>query len=105
MKINLTVKELSELKDNDGMTLENGSKVNYKRGYQVATDGIETRSPLVALRFIKKYEGTCGVWVSEGVFYIDRSFYISNKREAIRIGIANNQQAIYDWKTGECIYL
>ena len=105
MKINLTLKDLTELKDNDGMTLENGDKVFYKRGYQVATDGIETRSPIVAMHYIKKYEGTCGVWVSEGVFYIDRSFYISNKREAIRMGIENNQQAIYDWKTGECIHL
>lgn len=105
MKINITLKDLRSLKDNDGMTLENGYKVAYKRGYQVATDGAETRSAVVALRLIKEYDGACGVWVSGGVFYIDRSHYVPRKRDAIRIGKKHNQLSIYDWKTGDCIWL
>lgn len=101
----ITLKDLLTLKEDGGMTLENGSRVTYKRGYQVATEGKETRSAKIALKYIEEYNGNCGIWYSKRVFYIDCSHYISNKKDAIRIGKAHNQLAIYNWKTGECLYL
>lgn len=37
-------KLLKELKENDGATLKNYNMINYKSGYQVATEGKETKS-------------------------------------------------------------
>ena len=40
--LRITLKDLQNLKDNDGITLVNGVSVTYRNGYQVATEGIET---------------------------------------------------------------
>lgn len=45
-------KMLLALKENDGFTLKNGKPVTYKTGYQVATQGKETRDACVAARMI-----------------------------------------------------
>ena len=101
----VTLKDLLALEEDGGMTLENGICIIHKRGYQVATEGKETRSARIALKYIEEYNGNCVVWYSKRIFYIDRSHYISNKKDAIKIGRAHNQQSIYNWKTGECLYL
>lgn len=92
----LTLKEL-KLKNNDGLTLKNGKKVTYKTGYQVATEGKETTSRAEALRLIKAYGGNCGVWFSNGVYYIDKSYRVPTKKEALKIGKECNQQSILKW--------
>lgn len=103
--MNITIKDLLSLTEDGGMTLKGGARVTYKRGYQVATDGKETRSAKIAMKYIKEYNGNCGIWYSKKVYYIDRSYYISRKKDAIAIGVAHNQKAIYNWKTGDCLYL
>ena len=40
------------LGEDEGLTLKNGKIVNYKSGYQVATEGKETKSALEAIKFI-----------------------------------------------------
>ena len=53
--LKITLKDLQNLKDNDGITLVNGVSVTYTNGYQVATEGIETTDVNEALETIKKF--------------------------------------------------
>lgn len=43
--------------------------------------------------------GYCGVWFSEGVYYIDRSHRVNTKREAMETGRACNQISVLNWRT------
>lgn len=101
----IKLKDLQMLKDNDGMTLLNGNLITYSSGYQVATEGIETTSVRFALKKIKEYNGNCGVWFSQNIFYIDKSHHIEDKETAIEIGKTHNQLSILDWHTMELIWL
>lgn len=97
--------KLMALKNNDGITLKNGKEVNYKTGYQVATEGVEVTSAKEAAAVISSMRGNCGIWLSEGVYYIDKCHRVTRKCDAIAEGIAHNQQSIYDWKKQELIWL
>lgn len=100
----INIRSLLNLKDNDGMTLKNGKKITYKSGWQVATEGRETSSPKEAMKFIKGYEGNCGVWYSNGIYYIDLSKRISTKKEAMKIGKEHNQISILSWRNMSLAY-
>lgn len=97
-------KMLEGLKDNDGATLYEYRDVKYVSGYQVATEGLEATTIDRAEQFIKYYNGTCGVWLENGIYYIDKSKRISTKKEALKIGRECNQISIYDWKNKKLIY-
>ena len=97
-------KLLKELKENDGATLKNYNMINYKSGYQVATEGKETKSLKKAIEYIKGYNGTCGIWYAKGIYYIDKSKRISTKKEALKIGKENNQISILKWADMSLIY-
>lgn len=92
------------LKNNDGVTFKNGKPIAYKSGWQVATSGVETTSPLDALDAVLDYNGTCGVWYADGVYYVDRSHRVATKREALAVGKAHNQISVYGWRTGALAY-
>ena len=92
------------LKNNDGVTLKNGKPIAYKSGWQVATSGVETASPLDALDAVLNYGGTCGVWYADGVYYVDQSHRVATKREALVVGKAHNQISIYGWARGVLAY-
>ena len=94
----INIRTLLKLKNNDGLTLKAGKPITYKSGYQVATEGIETADPKEAMQAIKAYNGNCGIWYSEGVYYIDKSHRESTKRQALAVGKACNQQSILSWK-------
>ena len=96
--------QLRQLAENDGLTLKNYIKVNYKSGYQVATEGFETTDPEVASRYIHDYNGNCGVWYSNGIYYIDKSFRVSTKKEALKLGREHNQISVLDWKKMDLVY-
>lgn len=93
------IKMLKSLKNNDGATLKGGKLITYKTGWQVATEGMETKSVDEAAAMIETYGGTCGVWYSEGIYYIDKSHRVKTKREAMMIGRACNQISVLNWKT------
>ena len=46
-----------------------------------------------------------GLWVDNGICYIDISIRVSNKKQALIMGLLNNQLAIYSNKKNESIYL
>lgn len=95
---------LISLKDNDGATLKHFNSISYKTGWQVATEGIETTDPHIALKAIEDYNGDCGIWFSNGIYYIDKSKRVKTKREAMEIGRAHNQISILNWRTMELAY-
>ena len=95
----INIRTIRKLTNNDGLTLKKGKIITYKSGWQVATEGIETRDAREAINAVKAYKGDCGIWYSEGIYYIDRSKRVSTKREALEIGRACNQISILCWRT------
>ena len=89
----INIRSILKLTENDGMTLKKGKKITYKTGYQVATEGIETPDPRSAINAVKAYGGDCGVWFSQGIYYVDKSHRVGTKREALQVGRACNQQS------------
>jgi hypothetical protein len=95
----INIRTLKGLVNNDGLTLKKGKKITYKSGWQVATEGIETTDVREAMQMVKAYNGDCGVWYSEGIYYIDKSHRVATKREAMQIGRECNQISVLCWRT------
>lgn len=95
----INIRSLKKLKNNDGLTLKNGRPITYKTGWQVATEGKETRDAKEAMQLVKAYGGNCGIWYSDGIYYIDKSHRTNTKKEALEIGRKCNQISILNWRT------
>lgn len=100
----INIRSILKLTENDGMTLKNGNKITYKSGWQVATEGVECKTAREAINAVKAYNGNCGVWYSEGIYYVDKSKRVNTKREAIEIGRACNQISILKWANMSLAY-
>lgn len=100
----INIRSILKLTENDGMTLKNGNKIVYKSGWQVATEGVECKTAREAINAVKAYNGNCGVWYSEGIYYVDKSKRVSTKREAMEIGRACNQISILKWANMSLAY-
>lgn len=100
----INIRTIRKLSNNDGLTLKRGKAICYKSGYQVATEGIECRTPEEAIKAVRAYKGNCGVWYSEGIYYIDKSHRIATKQEALIVGRMNNQISILAWKSMKLVY-
>ena len=95
----INIRSILKLKNNDGLTLKNGKPTTYKTGWQVATEGVETKSAREAINAVKAYGGDCGVWFADDVYYIDKSHRVNTKREAMETGRAHNQISVLNWRT------
>lgn len=100
----INIRSILKLAENDGMTLKKGNKITYKSGWQVATEGVECKTAQEAINAVKAYGGNCGVWYSEGIYYIDKSKRVNTKREAMEIGRACNQISILKWANMSLVY-
>lgn len=100
----INIRSILKLTENDGMTLKNGNKITYKSGWQVATEGVECKTAREAINAVKAYNGNCGVWHSEGIYYVDKSKRVNTKREAMEIGRACNQISILKWANMSLAY-
>ena len=100
----INIRSILKLTENDGMTLKQGQRITYKTGYQVATVGIETRDPREAINAVKAYGGNCGIWFSEGIYYIDKSHRVDTKKRALEIGRACNQISVLRWRDMGLVY-
>lgn len=100
----INIRSILKLSENDGMTLKNGNKITYKSGWQVATEGVECKTAREAINAVKAYNGNCGVWYSEGIYYVDKSKRVSTKHEAMEIGRACNQISILKWANMSLAY-
>ena len=100
----INIRSILKLTENDGMTLKNGNKITYKSGWQVATEGVECKTAREAINAVKAYNGNCGVWYSEGIYYVDKSKRVNTKHEAMEIGRACNQISILKWANMSLAY-
>ena len=100
----INIRSIEKLSENDGLTLKKGQKINYKSGYQVATEGVECHTAREAINAVKAYAGNCGIWYADGIYYIDKSHRISTKSEALKIGRECNQISILKWSNMSLVY-
>lgn len=111
----MKIQTLKNIIKNNGATLnKDGEAVNFANGYQVSIqDGYtlninNTNEILNAvneiLNTIKEHE-FCGLWIENGLAYIDISVRIENRSKALKLGQKLIQKSIFDWKTKSCIYL
>ena len=49
----INIRTLKKLNNNDGLTLKKGKIIEYKTGWQVATEGVETYYLREAMKAIK----------------------------------------------------
>jgi hypothetical protein len=99
----INIRTLRKLGNNDGLTLKNGNPIHYRSGWQVATEGVETTDINKVMALIKAYNGNCGIWFFNGVYYIDKSHRVNTKKEAMQIGRACNQISVLKWSTMTCV--
>lgn len=100
----ITIEMFLSLKEDDGMTLKNYKSVSYKSGYQVALRGLECKTAAEAVEAVKSFDGSCGVWYSKGIYYIDESIRVDTKAAALAIGKHCNQISILRWKDFGLVY-
>ena len=100
----INIRTLRKITNNGGLTLKAGKPITYKSGWQVATEGLETTDIKEAMRMIKAFGGNCGIWLENGVYYIDKSHRVSTKREAMEIGRKCNQISVLRWRDMGLVY-
>lgn len=100
----INARTIRKLMENDGLTLKGGKPVEYKTGWQVATEGVECTTPEEASKAVRMYKGDCGLWFSGGIYYVDKSHRVSTKREAMEIGRACNQISVLRWRDKALAY-
>lgn len=100
----INIRTIRKLANNDGLTLKNGKPITYRTGWQVAFYGVECRTPEAAIKAVRVYNGNCGVWFADGIYYVDYSKRVSTKHEALSIGKTHNQISVYGWKSKKLAY-
>ena len=100
----INIRTIKKLANNDGLTLKNGKVISYRTGWQVATHGVEVKTAREAIEAVKAYGGNCGVWLENGIYYVDKSFRVNTKHEALEIGRAHNQISIFGWARKNLAY-
>ena len=100
----INIRTIRKLTNNDGITLKSGKVIEYRTGWQVAVYGVEVKTAREAINAVKAYGGNCGVWFADGIYYIDKSFRVDTKKEALRIGREHNQISIFGWSRKNLAY-
>ena len=100
----INIRTIRKLTNNDGITLKGGKVIEYRTGWQVAIYGVEVKTAREAIKAVKAYGGNCGVWFADEIYYIDKSFRVDTKKEALRIGREHNQISIFGWSRKNLAY-
>lgn len=100
----ITLEMIAALANNDGLTLKNGAAITYKSGWQVATEGVTATTAAECYEAVLAYNGNCGIWLENGIYYIDKSRRVSTKWKAMMIGREHKQISILKWSTMEIVY-
>lgn len=100
----INIRTINKLVNNDGLTLKAGKIITYKSGWQVATDGVECTTAREAINAVKAYGGNCGVWLADGIYYVDRSHRVNTKRQALEVGWEHNQISVFGWARKNLAY-
>lgn len=99
-----TIEAIVNLKESEGLTIKNYQSITYKSGWQVADYGVECDNVQDAITAIARYNGNCGVWLEKGIYYIDHSFRVNTKREALEVGRKYNQISVLSWSNMKVVY-
>ena len=100
----IDIRAIYKLQENDGLTLKAGEIISYKTGWQVADYGRELKTAEEAIAYIKELNGDCGIWYANNTYYVDHSFRVNTKKEALKIGKEFSQISIWGWKTQKLAY-
>lgn len=100
----INIRTIRKLVNNDGLTLKAGKIISYKTGWQVADHGIEARSPEEAIKAVRDMKGNCGIWLENGIYYVDYSFRVDTRKEALEIGRKHSQISVFGWKRKNLAY-
>lgn len=100
----INIRTIRKLQENDGLTLKSGRIVTYKSGWQVADHGVELATAEAAIKAVREMGGDCGIWYSGGIYYIDHSFRVNTKAEAMQLGRKYNQISVLRWKGCKLYY-
>lgn len=100
----INIRTIRKLSNNDGLTLKKGKKIAYKTGWQVADHGVECTTPEAAIKAVRELDGDCGIWYSDGIYYIDHSFRVDTKKKALEIGRRHNQISVLGWRKMNLAY-
>lgn len=98
------LERLRNLKNGEGLTLKKYQSITYKSGWQVADHGVECRTAEEAAAAIDAMQGSCGIWLEAGIYYIDHSFRVNTKCEALEIGRKYNQISVLSWANMKLAY-
>lgn len=108
----ITKTTINSIIRNGGATINaKGERVILRSGYQVserdlliiAVANFNKSHIINAMSELTTRGQYVGVWVDNGLVYVDISHRISTKKEALRQGKALNQLSILSWKSGECV--
>lgn len=101
--------------ENNGITLNSDCQLNEKKGYCVSIAKYEYTTKDIDnvmikldeyLKIAKKNSSyNVGVWLDDGVFYIDISLVFKDKKKALEFGKNQHQLAIFDNVKGVSLYL
>lgn len=100
----INIRSIKKLQNNDGLTLKSGKPINYKSGWQVATEGVMCKDAREAMNAVKAYNGDCGIWYADGIYYVDKSHRVNTRREAMKIGRRCNQISVLRWNGMKLAY-
>lgn len=113
----LNNKMINEIIKNGGATLDvNFNDFNVSTGYMVSLYSYEVKIDINDIEAIKKEienkkeeakkrNAYIGLWVENGLVYLDISKHIIDYNEALETARNNEQMAIYDLKNDKSIYL
>lgn len=97
----INVRTIRNIQEDQGLTLRNGKIVEYKTGWQVGITGVTCKTPEEVSALLHSgldKKGNVGIWLHDGIYYIDISKRFTTKKNALIVGQANKQQTIYGWK-------
>ena len=106
----INVRTVRNIKNNEGLTLRNGKIIQYKTGWQVGIYGVECKTAEEVSKLLHSpicRKGNVGVWLSNGIYYVDISKRVATKSKALEMGEMLNQQSIYGWaprKKGQLVW-
>ena len=83
---------------------ENSINNNFHLWKDKNTTKFETTDIKEAMKMIKAYGGNCGIWYSNGIYYIDKSHRVATKKVALEIGRECNQISILKWSNMSLAY-
>lgn len=100
---------------NGGLTVaKTGRAVEFETGYQVSKKDcfvIDVKNKAKCLKAISQVLSEieshefCGLWIDKNKLYIDVSVNVTDKKQAVEMGLSLNQLSIFDWANKSCINL